>query len=304
MIQDILSRFIDTIPDNRINEFIATPLNMNIVLEGGAFNGSYLAGCLLYLKELEKRNYINIHKLSACSIGTLISLVYFIDELQLIDEIYVIACKQLKKKTNMNIFDKIFKLLRKYITKSVLLNINNKLYITYFNIKTGKQKVVRSYKSVDHLLDVIRRSCSFPYIIDQNLYYKDKYVDGMYPYVFPSSNKYILYLNLHSIHHISGFISIKNEESHMRRIFDGIISIHNFFVYKRQTDICSFVEEWSWKEHIKHFLFISSLNIFMLILHKMYILYNILRKSSNNDKIDLISVFNCLYRYIIKQYCI
>ena len=285
-------------------KFMKQPLHMNIVLEGGEFNGSYLAGCLLYLKELEKRNYINIHKLSACSIGALISLVYFIDDMQLIDEIYIIAYKQLKKKTNMNIFDKIFVLLRKYITNSILSNINNKLYITYFNIKTGKQHIVRKYKNVEYLLEIIRRSCSFPFIIDNNLYYKNKYVDGMYPYIFPPSNKNILYLNLHSIHHLSGFISIKNEESNMRRIFDGIISIHNFFVYKTHTDICSFVDEWTWKEHIQNILFIYLLNIFTIILHKVYILHNILCNSSNNDKINLQNICKCLYRYIIKEYCI
>ena len=34
--------------------------NINIIMEGGLFNGSYLTGALYYLKELEKKQYIKI----------------------------------------------------------------------------------------------------------------------------------------------------------------------------------------------------------------------------------------------------
>ena len=92
----------------------------------------------------------------------------------------------------------------------------------------------------------------------------------MYPYIFDSTGNRSLYLNLHSIHHIVGLISVKNEETNTKRVMDGIISIHNFFAYKQKTDICSFVDEWSWVDHFKHYLFITTLNIFTYILHKIY----------------------------------
>ena len=98
MIEDIVEKLIYTIPNSITTQLINNPMNIDIVLEGGAFNGSYLAGCLIYLKELEKRNYIKIHKLSACSVGTLISLAYFIEDKELISKVYNIAYNNLKKK--------------------------------------------------------------------------------------------------------------------------------------------------------------------------------------------------------------
>jgi len=305
MIKEIVSKIIDDIPKCVTNKLLCNPIDIDIVLEGGAFNGSYLAGCLFYLKELENKNYIKIHNLSACSVGTLISLAYFIDDEKLMVKIYEIAYNQFKKKADINIFKKTFALIREYINNDIFSLINNKLYITYFNIRTGKQKVICKYKNVNHLLDVIRRSCSFPYIIDKNLYYKNKYIDGLHPYIFPSSSKdnnhRILYLNLHSVNHIAGIISIKNEHNNMKRIFDGIVNIHTFFVYKQKTDICSFVDEWSITEQFKHYLFIISINIFAYILHKVYIIKNMLDKTLQNNYINII---NYTYDWLIKQYCV
>jgi hypothetical protein len=306
MIQNIVNQFIDTIPDSVTKELTLNPININIVLEGGAFNGSYLAGCLFYLKEFEKRSYIKIHKLSACSVGTLISLAYFIDDLEVMSKIYDIAYKQFKQNADINIFEKAFIIIRKHITNNIFSKINNRLYITYFNVKNGKQKVICKYKNVEHLLDIIRRSCSFPYIIDKNLYYKNKYVDGMYPYIFSSmhDNYRILYLNLHSINHINGLIYVKNEKSNLKRIFEGIVNIHTFFAYNTKTDICSFVDEWSLIEHFKHYLFITTLTVFTYILHKVYIIHNIVHKSFNCNNISVLDLINFSYNCIIKQYCV
>jgi len=304
MIQDIVDKLINKIPSRIINKLIKNPTNIDIVLEGGAFNGSYLAGCFIYLKELEKRKYIKIHNLSACSVGTIISLTYFIDNIEIMSTVYDIAYKQFKKKADINIFKKMFAIIRKHMTSEILAKINNKLYITYFDVTIGKQQVISNYKNVDHLLDVIRRSCSFPYIIDKNLYYKNKYVDGLYPYLFTSSNNRILYLNLHSIHHITGLISVKNEDTNIKRILDGIISIHNFFVYKQKTDICSFVDEWSLIEYFKHYLFIIILDIFIYALHKIYIIQSIFNKSIKNNKISFLDVIHNTYNLFIKSFCI
>lgn len=309
MIQTIVSKLIDTIPKKIKTNFEFNPLIIDIVLEGGAFNGSYLAGCLFYLKELEERNYIKINRLSACSVGTIISLVYFINNEILMTKIYELSYNQFKKKADINIFKKAFQIIKTYITPEIFDSINNRLYISYFNVDSGKQKVVCKYKDIDHLLDIIRRSCSFPYIIDKNLYYKNKYVDGMYPYIFSIDekniqNKHILYLNLHSIHHVTGLMSVKNEPNNIKRVVDGVISTHNFFVYKKNTDICSFVDEWSVKEYFTHYLFTIYLSVFIYVLHKIYILENILRKKFKINKISLINIINYFYNWIIKQYCI
>ena len=40
------------------------PENINLILDGGMFNGSYLTGALYFLREKEKQKYVNVHKIS------------------------------------------------------------------------------------------------------------------------------------------------------------------------------------------------------------------------------------------------
>ena len=69
MIKKIINQLLD---DNQINlNFGEKPQRIDIVLGGGAFNGSYLIGALFFLKEMEKRNYIIVERISGCSIGSI-----------------------------------------------------------------------------------------------------------------------------------------------------------------------------------------------------------------------------------------
>ena len=58
MINDYIIKLIENLPDDLKNS--KTPLRLDLVLDGGVFNGSYLVGALYFLKEMEKRNYIKI----------------------------------------------------------------------------------------------------------------------------------------------------------------------------------------------------------------------------------------------------
>jgi len=73
---------------------------------------------------------------------------------------------------------------------------------TVFNITTPATKEV---------FDIIRRSCSVPYIIDKTLFYNNKYIDGLYPYIFkPKNDRKIINLNIVNWQKLD-FITIKNE---------------------------------------------------------------------------------------------
>ena len=61
---------------------------LDIVLDSGSNNGGYLVGCLLYLKELEKRKYIKIGKFSGSSIGSICAFFYLSNHLEMYDDIY------------------------------------------------------------------------------------------------------------------------------------------------------------------------------------------------------------------------
>ena len=77
MIQKYIHNLIDNLPDNI--KKTSTPEKINIILSGGAFNGSYLIGALHFLKEMEQRKYVKVDKISACSIGSVCALLYHIE---------------------------------------------------------------------------------------------------------------------------------------------------------------------------------------------------------------------------------
>jgi hypothetical protein len=303
MINTYISNLINDLPNDFKKQYKNT--SINLVLEGGLFNGSYMTGCLFYLKELEKRKYIHIKKISGCSIGSLIALLYFIENEEIILNIYKISYNHFKDTYNVNIFNKIFDLLQTYLPSNIIDKINNKVYISYYNIKTCKQIIKCKYKNLTDLFETIRRSCSFPFIVDNKIYYKKKYIDGLYPYIFPPNNKErVLYLNIHSLNKIPGMLSVKNETTNMNRVFEGIMEANIFFKYDLNTNICSFTDKWNILDFFHYYIFIFIIHIFVFILNKCYNFQKLIRQSSENNKININRLFYNLYIQILHNYCI
>ena len=292
-----INNLIDT---NTKNKYSNLPLD--IVFEGGLFNGSYLAGCLLYLKQLEEKKYIKICQISGCSIGSIVAILYFIPK-NIWIEIYQLAYIQFKEYHNINIFNRLFDMIKRELPTNIISLIHKRVYITYFNVKTGKQVVKYKYKNVDDLFETIRRSCSFPYIVDNSLFYKEKYLDGLYPHIFKNKNK-ILYLNIHNLDQIAGMLSVKNEPTNIQRILEGVVDIHSFFVSESNTNICSFVDRWSFINKIKHFIFISVIHILFFFMNKTYIVNQIINNSMENERINVYKLIKNIYINILDRYCI
>jgi len=55
-IKNLIDKNIVNINNNEYNG--KEPVKINIMLEGGAFNGSYMLGALTYIKELERRGIV------------------------------------------------------------------------------------------------------------------------------------------------------------------------------------------------------------------------------------------------------
>lgn len=278
---------------------------INIIMEGGLFNGSYLIGSLYYLKELEKRKYIIINKFSGCSVGSLIPLIYFTNTYDLEHIIYKITYSHFKKKLNVNIFDKIFNRLRPFLTPEVMTELNGRLYITFYDITQNRQIIKNKYESVDALFDTIRKSCYCPYVVDNSFLYRHKYVDGFYPYLFKEAvNIKNLYLNIHHFDKILGIISIKNEKTNYSRIISGIIDTHTFFMYGSSTSMCSYIENWNMFDTFSHFVFVRFLKIIPLLLHNIYISTRLIKTSTIIGPNIVFRILRILYVYLIKKYCI
>ena len=96
------------------------------------------------------------------------------------------------------------------------------------------------------MTDSLIKSCFFPYLINGNLLYKNKYLDGISPYIFNEEpGKKILFMELFSSDKISGIINIKNEKTNHHRILSGLLDIHNFFIKESRTPMCCYVNDWN-----------------------------------------------------------
>ncbi len=73
MINQYVEKFIENLPEELKNS--KNHIKLDLVLDDDIFNGSYLVEALYFLKEMEKRNYIKICKISDCSIGSIVAFI-------------------------------------------------------------------------------------------------------------------------------------------------------------------------------------------------------------------------------------
>lgn len=163
------------------------PLNIDIVLEGGGFNGSYELGILLFLRKLEREKYIKINRFSGASIGAILSLAYLSNNLEKQINYYSHVRESWRENMTLekiheniysmcyNIDDELFDFLKK-----------DKLYITYHNINTKEQIVQSEFKNRNDLYESLIKTSYLPFLMDKNLCYNsEKDID------YREKNKYV-----------------------------------------------------------------------------------------------------------------
>jgi hypothetical protein len=280
MIQTYVDKFIENLPDSIKNN--KEPIIIDLVLDGGAFNGSYLIGALYFLKKMEKLNYIKVNRISGASIGSVIALFYFLDNLDLAMQLYELTKNNFKKKYNLKIVKNLKTILKDHIPENFYLSINNKLFISYHNIIKRKKIVKSKYENNSDMFDTIIKSCFVPYLIDGNCLYENKYIDGILPYVFNKKNdSKILYLNILSYNKIFNILNIKNENTNYHRVLTGLIDVHNFFIKESSTDMCSYVNNWT---------ILNVFNRYVQLIFQQIIIY-------------IIYIFIIFKKYILKENC-
>jgi hypothetical protein len=253
MVKEYVSKLIENLPDTIKN--VKTPQIIDLVLDGGVFNGSYLIGALYFLKEMEKQKYIKINRISGCSIGSVAAFLYFIDSLELMTQLYIIANKDFKETHRLKTVKELKQYLIQHIPNDICDKVNDKFYITYYNIKKKEKKIKSKFRDIDEIIDTIIKSCFIPYLIDGNILYQSKYIDGINPYIFnkePDSK--ILYLDLFGYDKIGNLLNIKNEKTNYHRILSGMLDIHSFFIKQSNTSMCSYVNEWNYTNYFFYYL--------------------------------------------------
>jgi hypothetical protein len=275
MIHEYVIKLMDNLPDNITK--VKEPMTIDLILDGGMFNGSYLIGALYFLKEMENKKYIKINRISGCSIGSVAAFLYYIDGLDLISILYETINVNFKKTHNLHSIKKLKQYLNKSIPPNICELVNNKLYISYNNIKQGTKIIKSTYKNTDDIINTIIKSCYIPFLIDGNVLYENKYIDGINPYMFKvEPNIKILYLDLFGYDKIGDIINVKNEKTNFHRILSGLLDIHLFFIKQSNTQLCSYVNEWSiinngfyYLKHIIERICIYIIYVIMVIPHNI-----------------------------------
>lgn len=304
MINDYVNKLIENLPDNIKN--VKEPMKIDIVLDGGLFNGSYHVGALYFLKEMENRKYIKIERISGCSIGSIVGFLYFIDSLDLVPKLYDLTNKEFRQTYRFNLIKELKSLLIEHIPSDICDRVNGKLFITYHNISKGSKPVKSTYKDVDDIINTIIRSSYIPYLIDGNILYENKCIDGITPFIFKERVNKVLYLDLFGHDKLCDLLNIKNENTNYHRILYGLLDIHRFFIKESNTPMCSYVNDWTnyhmCFNYLKHIIErITTFMIHILLFIKPFItdefkktiLYKILSKISYDIFIIMVESY-CL----------
>lgn len=276
-------------------------LNLDLVLDGGAFNGSYLVGALYFLREMEKRKMIHVNKISGCSIGSFAAFVYLTNRLDIVDEFMRCALDDFRTSFH---FEKVIEKLRELPLKpNEYQALNKRLFITFYNIRNQKKIVRSKYNSNEDVIESIIKSCFVPYIMTGSLTYKKCFIDGLSPHIFrEKKGNQVLFMNLISFDKFVNVFVVKHENNSYTRMLTGLLDVQNFFISQSATPMCSFVSQWSLVDKGKYLFrcFIERILVFI---------YALLREVDSNYSSHVLVQFMQIlsketYQLILKNYCL
>jgi hypothetical protein len=302
MIDEYVNKLIENLPED-----IKKLQHIDLVLDGGMFNGSYLVGSLYFLKEMERRKFIKIQRISGCSIGSIVAFLYYINALDIMPTLYDVVNKEFKRSHTLNTLKSIKTHLKDRIPNDICSKINNKLFICYHDVNKRKKVVKSHYKNIDDIINTIIKSCYVPFLIDNNMLYKKKYMDGINAYIFnKQNNRKILHMELFGYDKFIYALNIKNEKNNFHRILSGLLDVHSFFIKKSNTPMCSFVNDWSL---INKFNYNFKLLLEYLLINICYVTIFIKKHISddfkNNLALKIISTLTFhIFSAILETYCL
>ena len=308
IVKELTSVLIKNIDSSVIKE-----KNIDLILSGGAFNASYLAGCLYFIREMCERGLICVNKVSTCSASSIMGLLFIVDKLDIfIEKMYELLLGSFKKNRSV-IFDEeslcsIINVIEEELPEDVISRINGRLYITYYDVANCRQVVKSSFDDVSDIIKTIRRSCFIPYITMDKLMEENRYVDGGTPYIFNKEygvNR--IYINLCGADKIMDALVIKRDKIVMHRILGGILDIHNFFFKCKKTSMCCYVEDWGIVRMLEFKMLECRLYFICVILYVIIKVRDDIVYKYYKDNEFINAVYNKLRRYlsqIVERYCV
>ena len=157
------------------------------------------------------------------------------------------------------------------------------------------------------MIDTIVRSCYVPFLIDNNMIYKKKYIDGINAYIFKKQeNRKILHMELFSYDKFIYALNIKNEKNNFHRILSGLLDIHSFFIKKSNTPMCSFVNDWNVINKFNYGVKNIGENICLYIIYAIVYLKKIIPEEIKDNLMVKMAtkIFFVMFSAILETYCL
>jgi hypothetical protein len=232
----------------------AGPVRLDLVLSGGLFNGSFMAGSLLFLKEMHNQGHVDIRRISGCSVGALCGLLYFVGQLSLMTDLYDKLLAHFSFHRDLTIFHSFLDIiLLPLLPSDIHVALSGKLYISFCHVKKMKKIIKKTYSSPKDVIQAIKKSCFVPYLIDGRPCFRGSYMDGINPFLFTARrDRKILHVDLWTYDKMKYAVSVKNEASNAHRVLSGVLDTHMFFIKQSPTQMCSYVNDWTWLDAFWH----------------------------------------------------
>jgi hypothetical protein len=285
---------------------------VDLVIDGGAFNGSYVIGSLYYFKEMEKQKYLKINRISGCSVGALCGFLFFINKLDEGINYYKMLKNSFQVNNDLRVLYEWFDNFKvEHLTTDMYKLVSNRLTLTYFDTNLMKTIIRDTYTSNDDLIDCLIKTSFIPYIGNGDFSY-NKCIDGGIPHLIKPFmknqkliNNKIIYIHLTSVNRILKCFVVKNEVNGYERIFDGIHLTHNFFFKKKDNDLITCVNDWPYYNYGVYYLQQLCLLIiyYILIYTKKYIEYLPYDINSNEFISELSKIGRNLFYSYITKFC-
>lgn len=283
---------------------------IDLVLEGGCMNGAYEIGGLILLKELENNNRVCINRLSGASVGSFVSLLYLTNNLECYAGYYKLWRESFNNTIKLgNLKDLVLKVCKE-IPNDIFKSLQkNKLFITYYDIKSKKCILKKEYESRLELGESVLKSCHIPYLINGDMFYKTEegeYLDGGLPYIFKiQEDRKILYMKLTQSSKLQKIFNVCGELNVDGRVLEGMLDTYNFFMTNKSTEMCSFVNNWGFISMIRYnvinyiyflmvYFFICMRQFIRIISPKLesYVIYQRLKPIGND-------IYKEIVRYLV-----
>lgn len=247
MSKTLLDIYIETLVNrvNNVKRNNSIPLSLDVVFDGGAFNGGMGLGVAMYLKQLERHNRISVRRVSGCSIGSIVALYYLVNiDYKDINKMFLDIRDCFQENFNLTRYKEC---VRRFIYSNMtddLSSINNVLHVTYFDLDSAKQIVQNQFKNREDLLESIVKSSHLPFISNREFKYQGRYIDGITPYVFHDNKRPVLFVMIITKSNYWRVFNTSKEDSINERLLLGINDIDAFF-NGDESHMCSYYNDWT-----------------------------------------------------------